>query len=166
MNQLIQALDPQLLAEGDTDPRYLGSPFVNLLRLGPKVRGTRYERITIQLMQQVGHDYQPRTHSDHDARFDGVSYEIKGGMLNRNTDHFSFLQIRPNQLYDAMLFAMFYPHRVILMSMAKQQVIANVDSGQFRPQHGGVHGHSHTYVYYGNEHSLRAIGAQLLHEIE
>lgn len=166
MPTLLETIDPALLAKDQEDARYSLSPFANLKTLGPRVRGSRFEQITIWLMQQLGHQYQPRTSSDHDALFDGVSYEIKGSMLARNQENFSFLQIRPSQDYDSMLFAMFYPTRVILMTMTKNQVLTNVTSGVFRPQHGGNQAHSGTYCYYGQERSLASIGAVLLHEIE
>lgn len=166
MTKLIHTLNPALLAEGQRDTRYDDSPFRNLKTLGPKTKGTRFENITIDLMQQLGHIYKKRIGTDNDAIFDDVCYEIKGSLLGRENNNFSFLQIRPDQTYDAILFSMFYPHRVIFMTMDKATVMNNVSSGIFRPQHGGAKANSGTYSYYGNENTLAQIGARILHEIE
>jgi hypothetical protein len=163
---LLQSIDPQLLAPVQSDSRYDHSPFRNLRLLAPKQKGERYEKITIALMQQLGHTYLPRTSSQNDAMFDGTVYEIKGSMLGNGIDNFSFLQIRPDQDYQALLFVMFYPQRVIIMSMHKPDILAQVASGVFRPQHRGQQGNTGTYLYQGNEKTLITIGAQLLHEIE
>jgi hypothetical protein len=166
MTQLIHTLDPALLAEGLPDTRYDESPFRNLKTLGPRTKGTRFENITIALMQQLGHSYKKRIGTDNDAVFDEVCYEIKGSLLGRDHNKFTFLQIRPDQNYDAILFSMFYPHRVILMTMDKSTVIKNISSKIFKKQHGGAKANSGTYSYYGNENTLAQIGARILHEIE
>ena len=165
MAQLIHTLDPKLLAEDVQDTRYANSPFRALKTLGPKVRGARYEKITIALMKALGHDYGKRTSTDSDARFDGVEFEIKGSMLGKNSDQFSFLQIRPNQNYDSLMFTMLYPDRVVIMTMTKDQVKHNVEQNVFKKQHEGKTGLGATYCYYGNQQTLSEIGATLLHEI-
>jgi len=163
---LLPTINPALLAASQPDPRYDHSPFRHLRLLTPKQKGERYEKITIDLMQRLGHTYLPRTSSQNDALFDGTVYEIKGSMLGHGKDTFSFLQIRPDQDYQAMLFVMFYPQSVIIMSMSKQHILDQVAAGVFRAQHRGQSGNSGTYLYYGNEKTLTTIGAQLLHEIE
>jgi hypothetical protein len=77
----------------------------------------------------------------------------------KNTDLFTFLQIRPKQDYAQMIFSMFYPDKIIIMSMTKEKVLENVANGIFSPQHGGKNGDSGTYMYYGNENTLGLIGA-------
>ena len=165
MSQLIHTLDPKLLAEATADVRYANSPFRALKTLGPKVRGSRYEKITIDLMKALGHKYSRRTSTQSDARFDDTEYEIKGSMLGKNSDQFSFLQIRPNQNYDSLMFTMLYPDRVVIMTMTKDQVKHNVEQNVFKKQHEGKEGLGATYSYYGNQQTLSEIGATLLHEI-
>lgn len=162
---MINMISPELLVPGDLDQRYANSPFVYLKSLLPKPRGSRYEKITIEVMKKIGYDYKPRTSSDNDAIFNDVKYEIKGSMLNINSDNFSFLQIRPDQDYDAVLFAMFYPQELVLMQMSKQKVNENIANNIFKKQHGGNKGQSKTYMYYGNKETLLKVGATLINEV-
>jgi hypothetical protein len=166
MKKLIHTLDPALLAEGTNDDRYNDSPFRNLKKLPPKTKGSRFEKITRALMEAHGHSYEKRTGTDNDAVFDDISYEIKGGLLCQGKDTFAFLQIRPDQIYDGIIFSMFYPHHVIFMTMDKSTVLSNISSGVFKKQHGGTKADSRTYYYSGNEITLAEIGARMLHEIE
>ena len=113
-------------------------------------------------MQKLGHKYDKRTSSDNDAIFDGEKYEIKGSMLNSGTNNFSFLQIRPNQDYDKIIFALFYPDDLVLMEMDKNTIKNNIEKNVFKKQHGGQKGESNTFMYYGNRETLLTIGAKII----
>jgi len=156
---LISYVDRNLLVEEIEDLRYANSPFRNLKKMHAKQKGKRYEEITEQVLLKLGRDVRKPTSTEHDRIVDGLKIEIKGSTLNKNTDHFSFLQIRPNQNYDAIYFSMFYPESLVIMSMTKQVVKDNIKLKIFKKQHGGVAANSGTYMYYGNCESLENIGA-------
>ena len=80
----------------------------------------------------------------------------------QNDDRFSFLQIRPNQEYDATFFVMLYPNEISILKMSKEQILSNIDAGHFKPQHGGKTGNSGTYCYYGEKKSLLMLGATVV----
>jgi hypothetical protein len=156
---VIGFIDPVLLLEEPEDPRYTTSPFRKLKTLGPKQRGSRYEKISECILKGLGYAVMPPKSTDHDRIVNGCSIEIKGSMLGAGSDKFSFLQIRPNQDYEELWFVMFYPHRVEIWKMNKNQVQKCCDTGVFGPQHGGKTGDSGTFCYYGNENTLRELGA-------
>ena len=165
MKTLIEILNPKLLLPEEIDERYSDSPFLHLKSLLAKQRGKRYEEIVIDVMTKLGHQFSKRTNTDNDAIFNGIKYEIKGSMLNKGKDVFSFLQIRPKQDYERLLFALFYPKNLVLMEMNKDVIHRNVNDGIFKPQHGGKKGMSSTYMYYGNRETLLKIGATIINEI-
>ena len=159
---LIEMIDPMLLEPEDRDVRYDNSPFKNIKAMGAKQKGKYYELITENVMSQMGYSVSKPVNTDHDRIIDGVKTEIKGGTLNKGTEVFSFLQIRPDQDYDELVFTMCYPQKLVMMKMTKEQVMNHVASGVFKKQHGGNKGNSGTYCYYGNMESLTKLGAQLI----
>lgn len=133
------------LKRRDLDPRYSLSPFVNLQTLPPRTKGARFDAIVAEALQAIG--ISPKY------------AEIRSSMYSANTQLFSFLQIRSRQKYDAVFFAMFHPTELVIMQMNRLAVELNIQNGTFRPQHGGAHGESGTFMFHGDEHSLANIGA-------
>lgn len=160
MKNLIDLIDPVLLKEGDEDPRYALSPFRGLKNLHAKQKGSRYEQITEAVLKKMGKNVLRPTNTDHDRIVGGKKVEIKGSTLNKNTENFSFLQIRPDQDYDFLYFSMFYPQEFVIMYMDKETIMKNIQKGIFKKQHGGNKAESGTYLYYGNKDTLARIGAK------
>ena len=159
MKNRIDLVDSKLLVEEKEDPRYIDSPFRNLKNLHAKQKGKRYEQITEQVLKKMGKRVGRAVNTDHDRIVNGKKVEIKGSTLNKNVNHFSFLQIRPDQDYDLLYFSMFYPDGFYIMYMDKDTIMQNVKRGTFKKQHGGNKAESGTYLYYGNKETLARIGA-------
>lgn len=160
----ISLIDPALLEPEVEDPRYAGSPFRALKTLHAKQKGARYEKITECVLRAKGHTVEKPDSTDYDRKVDGQRVEIKGSCLGKGGDNFSFLQIRPDQIYDKIMFTMFYPDRLVIMEMTKTQVLARIADGTFKKQHGGNKGNSRTYLYYGNADTLATLGAKVIVE--
>jgi hypothetical protein len=127
-----------------------------------RTKGARFEHITRDVLRKQGHTVGKRLNAGHDAVVNGSKDEIKGSTLNldtKNEDKFSFMQIRPDQDYDRILFVMFYPNDLVIMHMDKALVLQLITSGVFNKQHGGNSANSRTFMYYGNQHTLAALGA-------
>lgn len=159
----LDLIDKYLLVAEEDDPRYADSPFVHLKRLSAKQKGKRYELITECALKSLGYDVQKPNSTDYDRIVDGFTCEFKGSTLNKNSHNFSFLQIRPKQEYDKIIFSMFYPSEFIMMEMSKDVVLINIDDKIFKKQHGGNKASSDTYLYYGNKETLLEIGATEIH---
>jgi hypothetical protein len=155
----IQLIDKHLLDAEQIDDRYGDSPFLPLKFMTPKQKGRRYEMITECILKRLGYTIDKPKSSDYDRSIDGERCEIKGSMLNKNSDNFSFLQIRPDQDYDKIVFSMMYPDDVVIMQMTKDDVLENIKKGIFKKQHGGNKANSRTFMYYGNKDTLSKIGA-------
>lgn len=160
---LLKFVDAELLVEEQEDPRYANSPFRYIKRLQAKQKGKRYEAITRSVMKKLGFNIQSPESSDHDMLVDGERVEIKGSTLNKGTDRFSFLQIRPDQEYDKMYFTMCYPDELVIMEMDKATILENIRLKHFKKQHGGNKANSRTYLYYGNKETLEQIGATFIY---
>lgn len=156
---LIEMIDPELLGADARDTRYDNSPFVHIKAMSAKQKGKAYELITENVLGKLGFTIDKPTNTEHDRIINGVKTEIKGSTLNKNTDHFSFLQIRPAQDYSELMFTMCYPHELVIMKMDKQTVFQCVEQNIFKKQHGGNKAESGTYLYYGNKETLEQIGA-------
>lgn len=156
---MIQLIDAELLVEEKLDERYVNSPFKHLKNIPAKQKGSRFEKIVSNVLTKVGHTIQGPENSEHDRIINGVKTEIKGATLVKKKNHFSFLQIRPEQDYQIMIFAMFYPNELVLMKMEKEQITKNVELGIFKKQHGGKKADSGQFCYYGNRETLLNIGA-------
>ena len=98
--------------------------------------------------------------SDHDMILEGEKYEIKGAMLDAQGKGFTFNQIRPDQDYDYILFACFYPDGLYMLVMDKSRSFELCDNGIFKKQHGGAKADSRTYIYKGTTEDLIALGAR------
>lgn len=159
MKKLIEMIDQNLLAPEDRDTRYDNSPFKHIKAMGAKQKGKYYELITENVLSKLGYSVRKPESTDHDRIFNNIKTEIKGSTLNKNTDHFSFLQIRPAQDYAELMFTMCYPDKLVIMKMDKATVFKNIQNGTFKKQHGGNKADSGTYMYYGEEKSLSKIGA-------
>ena len=93
---------------------------------------------------------------------DGLDTEIKGSMITKGSDDkFSFLQIRPKQSYDQVLFLAIGFDRIELYTMTKAEVLDAIEAGIFKPQHGGKKGNSGTYCYNGTMENLGATPVEL-----
>ena len=159
---LIQHVDAKFLNIDVSDPRYENSVFRSLKELPPKQKGKYFELITSDVLTKIGFTVKPPSNTDHDRIVDSVKVEIKGSTLAKGSPCFSFLQIRTNQDYDRLLFAMFYPDELVLMEMSKEDVTKNIENGVFKKQHGGNKGESGTYCYYGNKETLLLIGGEII----
>jgi hypothetical protein len=159
---MINLIDKELLAQEPEDPRYINSPFRFLKQLHAKQAGKRYEAITECVLKALGYTVSKATSTDHDRTINNSMVEMKGSCLNKGTNHFSFLQIRPNQEYDEIMFSMFYPDELVIMTLSKEQVLQAIEQGVFKSQHGGKKGNSGTYSYYGTKESLRQLGAKTI----
>lgn len=157
MNNLIDS--NHLLPEPE-DARYVDSIFRHFKALGAKQKGKRGEIITRDVLSKLNFLIESPVSTDHDMILDGVKCEIKSSTLGKNTENFSFLQIRPDQDYDKLIFSMFYPDELVIMSMEKSDVLRNIEEGVFKKQHGGNKAESRTFLYYGNFDTLKTIGAK------
>jgi len=155
----INLIDKTLLVQELEDSRYMNSEFRFLKQLHAKQKGKRYEEITACVLVNLGHTVSKPTSTDHDRIVDGLKVEIKGSCLNKGTNHFSFLQIRPDQEYDEIMFSMFYPDGLVIMKMTKEKVLDAIRAGVFKKQHGGNKANSGTFMYYGDHNSLANLGA-------
>lgn len=158
----VSLIDKKLLVPEDRDTRYDNSVFVHIKAMAAKQKGKYYELMTENILQKMEFSVEKPKSTDYDRIVNGQRSEIKGSCLMKNTDKFTFLQIRPNQDYDQLIFSMFYPNGVYLMVMDKKTIQKNVDNGTFKKQHGGKKGDGLTYLYYGNEVTLKEIGAKVL----
>lgn len=154
-------IDSQLLEEGVTDARYKGSPFEELKKLPPKQKGKRMELIVKSIFDKMGFIVEEPLSSDHDAIFAHQLCELKGATMvsTLSKPTFSFLQIRPLQDYDKIIFSLFYPEKLVIMEMEKEDVINCVNDKVFKKQHEGKKGMGGTFCYYGDEKSLARHGA-------
>lgn len=157
---LIGLIDESLLSQADRYDPYAESVFLPLRRLTPKAKGKAYEQIVECVMARLGHDVSRAKSTQYDRLIDGQRVEIKGATLSGGGDKFNFLQIRPDQEYDVLLFAMFYPDDLVLMSMNKAQVVEMCDNGIFGKQHGGKAAESRTFACAGNRVTLAELGAR------
>jgi hypothetical protein len=148
-----------LTADAGEDYRYLNSPFRSLKQMQSRAKGAKMEALTRLAFEGLGYSVLPAMDTDYDLLVDWVKYEVKGATLVRDRNIFSFLQIRPDQKYDHMVFSMFYPDRLNILRMSKSQIVENISRGCFKKQHLGKRGESGTYCYYGNYESLIDLGA-------
>ena len=104
----------------------------------------------------------PPSSTEYDRVIDGLDTEIKGSMITKGSDDkFSFLQIRPKQSYDQVLFLAIGFDRIELYTMTKAEVLDAIEAGIFKPQHGGKKGNSGTYCYNGTMENLGATPVEL-----
>lgn len=162
MQNLIDLIDESLFAPIAEDERYVGSVFRSIRQMAPKHKGARYEAIVEHLCASQGMSVESPKSSDHDRIINGVKTEIKGSCLNKGKDVFSFLQIRPDQDYEQLLFLCCHPSETYMLTMSKALVSQYCEDGTFKKQHGGNSATSRTFMYYGNEKNLEALGAKYI----
>lgn len=146
------------------DPRWAKGPFYDIkYKMGPKIKGAVFERITSQILRALGvkvtgsttNTKTNRKSSDYDRIIDGSKYEIKGSCASTTAKEpdigqYTFLQIRPAQEYDALLLVTFWHDGTVSMySIPKEDVKQFVKAGVFKKQHGGNTAESGTYSYNG-----------------
>lgn len=144
---------PSYLLKGqDFDERWLSSPFLDLKMCSPKTKGSRMEEIAKFVLSQAGNSIFQSNHSDFDFFIGSSKFELKGSTITKGTDdHFSFLQIRPDQIYDyLMLMTLWFDGKIEFYSIPKSFILSLIDSGLFKKQHGGISASSRTF-YYNSE---------------
>ena len=147
---LSNLVDPSLLTEDIIDPRWEASRFFKLKLMKAKQAGARYERIASSIMKNLGNMIEKPENTDHDRIINGRKIEIKGSMVTKGSDDkFSFLQIRPDQDYDAVLFMAIDFDTIKLYELNKEEIQERIDRGVFKKQHGGNKGNSGTFCYNG-----------------
>ena len=163
MNQDYSNLVDDELIEADImDIRWESSPFFKLKCMKAKQAGSRYEKIVESIYTNSGIDVLPPESTDYDRTIAGLNTEIKGSMITKGSDDcFSFLQIRPRQVYDRIVFLAIYFDRIELYEMTKAEVVAAINEGIFKPQHGGKSGDSGTFCYNGTMEKLGATPVEL-----
>ncbi len=159
-NNLLDLISEDLLNPQRQKSLYDNSPFRNLVGLPPKTKGCIYENIVRSVCSKRGGSVENPISSDHDMILEGEKYEIKGAMLDAQGKGFTFNQIRPDQDYDYILFACFYPDGLYMLVMDKSRSFELCDNGIFKKQHGGAKADSRTYIYKGTTEDLIALGAR------
>ena len=149
------------LIDNSFDERYEGSRFENYKKLGAKQKGAVSERILSDVLSQLGHVVESPLSSDHDRIIDGVKIEMKSSTLNKGTDKFSFLQIRPNQDVDKYMFSTFLPNDLRIFVMDKSKVLELIEENIIKPQHGGNKGNSGTFCYYPTLEKLEELATEI-----
>lgn len=163
-------LPDELKSIDPIDRRYVGEPFEFLKKITtPKQLGTRMEKLVdwyVSTILGMSIKRAPNGVTEYDRLIDGIRYEIKGATLGKGKlESFGFNQIRPYQDYDYVLFAMFYPNKMVVAAMTKVQVEQNVVFKVFKPQHGGKKAaEPNTFTYKGSQDDLVRIGAIILGE--
>jgi len=155
-------VDENLITADIMDPRWEDSPFFKLKCMKAKQAGSRYEKIVENIYINAGRDVAAPTSTEYDRIIDGLDTEIKGSMITKGSDNkFSFLQIRPKQSYDQVLFLAIGFETITLYTMTKAEVLEAIEAGIFKPQHGGKKGNSGTYCYNGTMENLGATPVEL-----
>ena len=155
-------VDEDLITADIMDPRWEESPFFKLKCMKAKQAGSRYEKIVENIYTNAGVNVEPPESTEYDRFIDGKRTEIKGSMITKGSDDkFSFLQIRPKQSYDQVLFLTISFERIELYTMTKDEVLDAIEAGIFKPQHGGKKGNSGTYCYNGTMKNLGATPVEL-----
>ena len=173
-NIKISDITSTLLQNEEIDSRWLSSPFLALKQLHAKQAGKRFEEITREVLSKAGHKIETNVDTDYDMIMNGKKCEIKGStIISGHDDRFSFLQIRPEQVYDELVFSCFYFDRIEIYKITKEEIKKYIAAGQdpknkgkrgrpkkgetkptlavtFKKQHGGNKGESGTYLYHGN----------------
>ena len=109
------------------------------------------EGIAKFVLSQSGHSIFQSNHSDFDFFIGNSKIELKGSTVIKGTDDcFSFLQIRPDQNYDYLMFmTLWFDGRIEFYSIPKSVVLSLIESGRFKKQHGGNAASSRTFCYNG-----------------
>jgi hypothetical protein len=140
-----------LLAGSSIDSRWFQGPFAELKLMPAKAKGKRFEEIAEYIFLDKNMTVAKPLNSDHDRIVDGVSVEIKGSTITKDTDDvFSFLQIRPDQDYEYLVLETFwFDGKIKFYRLAKSAIIELINDGILKKQHGGNRAESRTFCYNG-----------------
>jgi len=149
MNEI--TLENHLLEGNEIDRRWFQGPFSAIKILPPKAKGKRFEQIAEFLFRKNNLDVKKPESSDHDRIVNGEKFEIKGSTITKGTDDtFSFLQIRPKQDYDYLIFeTLWFDGTIKFYKISKNDVLEMVNNKVFKKQHGGKKSESGTFAYNG-----------------
>jgi hypothetical protein len=136
-----------------------GSRYEGLAFAHPKQKGAAGERIVQDVCNSIDTDCTKARNTGHDRIIEGIPTEIKSSFCNEDTEKYSFLQIRPAQDYEQILFVTIHPDFIHMYLMSKDIVYNLIDEGKITPQHGGRGGNSGTFSYYVTERRLLEDGA-------
>jgi hypothetical protein len=152
-----ELVDEELVSGDIMDPRWETSPYFLLKCMKAKQAGSRYEKIVESIYINAGETVEAPTSTDHDRIINGEKVEIKGSMITKGSDDkFSFLQVRPAQTYDKVVFLVIYFDEIHLYEMTKEQILEAIENGIFKKQHGGKKANSGTYCFNGSMEKLGA----------
>ena len=149
------------MIESNFDARYEGSKFESYKKLGAKQKGAVSERILTDVLTQMDFDVQMPINSDHDRIIDGVKVEMKCSTLNKGTEKFSFLQIRPNQDNEQYMFGLFFPNNLRVFTLDKATIKELIGTNEIKPQHGGNNGNSGTFCWYPTIDRLEQVAQEI-----
>ena len=140
--EYVASISEQLIAPPN-DP-YVTSPFYSLKQLNPKTKGSRMEQICEDVLTEQGYAVEGTSGTDSDRSINGKRVEIKGSFLwAPNYNFFKWLQIRPDQDYDYVVFMAFYPKKLDIFAASKETVLEHLlvqnENGHWPySQHGGM----------------------------
>ena len=156
-------VDEELISGDIMDPRWESSPYFLLKCMKAKQAGSRYEKIVEAIYSNAGETVEAPNNTDHARIINGEKVEIKGSMVTKGSDDkFSFLQVRPAQEYDKVVFLAIYFDEINLFEMTKKQILVAIEKGIFKKQHGGKKADSGTYCYNGTMEKLGATPVELV----
>jgi hypothetical protein len=163
INDYAFLVDDELISGDIMDPRWDDSPYFLLKCMKAKQAGSRYEKIVEAIYSNAGETVEAPTSTDHDRIINDEKVEIKGSMITKGSDDkFSFLQIRPAQEYDKVVFLAIYFDKIHLYEMTKEQILEAIENGTFKKQHGGKKANSGTYCFNGSMEKLGATPVELV----
>ena len=120
------------LAIDDFDQRYLNSPFQHLCYCPTRHKGQIYEKIVKHILEK-NHCVHPPKDTIYDLIVDGNKIEIKGAVLGKNSsNHFTFLNIKPKNNFDDILFLFLFPFNLFILKLTKEQLMESIN--KFKPQ--------------------------------
>ena len=155
---MLDLIPSELLQPTAKKKMWAESPFKDFESLHPKTKGGRGEQIAEAILSAKGEDVTPRCNSDHDIVVNGVTTEIKTSCMSEK-GVYSFLQVRPSQDYEQILFLCVSPQNIRMFFMDKETIMENIEEGALRKQHGGKKGDGITYLFYPTEQDLLDMGA-------
>jgi len=158
---LQEHLDMSII-EKAIDPRYEGKLFGKFRNLAPSQKGKVGEMFCEQVMRSLGRKVTERKSKDHDIVVDGQKGEIKSSTLNNGTNVFSFLQIRPGQDYDKMILQAFFPEKLRIFELSKEDILGLIELEIIKPQHGGKKSNSGTFMWYPTIEDLEKHATEII----
>lgn len=117
--------------------QYKGSPFEKLVMLHSRSKGAIFEDIVEEFMTANGHVVQHCSTSEYDRIIDGINVEIKGSTLWKDTNAFTWQQIREKEEWQAIIFLAVYYDRIEIYYDTRDHILSYP---QLQPQHNGGKG--------------------------